>query len=121
MLVVSKFQMEMLASVIDRRFCERLAIDLRRRYATTFFYSNENLLVLIQSGVERARSYGLSWESSIADFVGLMFDVGLKFDRHPKIHFLLTDEKTEPNLRIKLLMEKLSNYEWQEVRSGAQF
>ena len=56
-------------------------------------------------GVARARSHGLTYQSSITFFVVMMFEIAPNFDDHPLIRLVLTDEETSPEVRAGALAD----------------
>ena len=79
---------------------------------------DELLLGMVRRGIARARSYGLTWESSITAFVVLMFVVAPNFDAHPLIRRVLTDEKVAPDLRVDQLWEETTDENWEAAAAG---
>jgi hypothetical protein len=72
----------------------------------------EVLREMVGKGIERARRYGLTWESTLASFVSLMFVVAPNFDEHPLIQHALTTETIAPDERIELLWEGITDEHW---------
>jgi len=65
-------------------FIRRLEADLRELFPERFSELGTNgTRAAIESGIEKARGYGMTREKEIAQFVGLMFMLGLEFDRDP--------------------------------------
>ncbi|WP_441286638.1 hypothetical protein ACSRUE_30445 [Sorangium sp. KYC3313] len=109
--------MEILRTDVESRFCNLVVEEVRRRYPdATAPLSEGEILAHVRSGVERARGHGLTWMSSIASFVELMFDVGPRFDEHPAVLRLLEDDDLPPDLRVEALVHRLTEQEWREVR-----
>lgn len=71
---------------------------------------------MVQNGIARARRYGLTWESSLTAFVGLMFAVAPNFDEQPAIHGVLTDGHFAADERIERLL-RLRDRHWNDARS----
>jgi hypothetical protein len=72
-----------------------------------------DLREMVRRGVERARAYGLTWESSLTAFVVLTFVVAPNFDGHPLIKRVLQDDDVEPDLRIDRLWELTTEENWE--------
>lgn len=72
----------------------------------------ETLQSMVRSGIARARSYGMTWESTLVGFVSLMFSVAPNFDEHPLIRRVLLDENVPPDERIEVLWERVSEESW---------
>jgi hypothetical protein len=75
----------------------------------------EELITKVELFKARARSYGLTWQSSITGFVAICFAVGPNFDRQPRIHSVLTDASIEPDQRVEQLRHRVSDRDWGEA------
>jgi hypothetical protein len=73
---------------------------------------------MIQNGINRARNYGLTWESTLFGFVWLMFDVAPNFDNHPLIRRILASDIQPEDRRIDLLWEQISDENWKATEDG---
>ena len=111
----------------EENFERRIAAHLREKYAKTIVSLPDKklpvdelpegtLLSLVRTGIERARTYGLSFESSIAAFSAIMFEVAPNFDTHKLSQVILNDENTEPNARLDELLEILTEGNWETIR-----
>src|SRR5215831_1770471 len=78
---------------------------------------NAVLRRMVQTGIERGRGYGLSWESSLAAFVLIMFVAAPNFDQHPLIQRVLRDDDAPPDGRIESLWSRISNENWRAVEA----
>ncbi|HRH41120.1 MAG TPA: hypothetical protein PKY82_05705 [Pyrinomonadaceae bacterium] len=102
------------------RFVRRIARHLLEDYsnATVFLPDEEKLTVstlpqktlrdLVRTGIARARHQRFTFESSIAVFTTLMFEVAPNFYTNSMCQVILNDENAEPNERIDLLVSVLS-------------
>lgn len=128
MLTIRPEQLEVFKPLTDAQFAERVAGFLRRRHADTVVrlvagptlikrLSNETLMKIVRLGIERARSYELSWESSITSFIVLMLKVAPNFDQHPLIARALRDARFEPDERIENLWERVTSKNWEAARA----
>jgi hypothetical protein len=79
---------------------------------------DETLVKMVRGGLARARSYGMTWESSLTSFVVLMFLVAPNFDEHPLIKRFLTDEGVEPDARVDELVAGASEGNWVAAKKG---
>jgi hypothetical protein len=70
---------------------------------------------MVGNGIARARQYGISHESALVAFVVTMFEAAPNFDLYPQVRQILQDEKTPANGRIDLLLEKVSEQDWEGV------
>jgi hypothetical protein len=121
MFVVRDEQMRDLAAVARSRFVIRLTRSIRRQYPEAVgARSDPELSDEIVALIGRARRVGLTWESSIADFVGLAFEVAPRFDAHPIVRRVLLDPAVPPDLRVRRLVTELSAQDWDRVRRDAR-
>lgn len=65
--------------------------------------------------VDRARAFGVTWESCLASFTVMAFVYGPGFYNHPAIRAVLDDEKSDPNIRVKLLPSRTRRRVWREA------
>lgn len=117
-------QMEAFRSVAEADFVARTAEHLRAEHADAPVrlpegelalseIPEERLLELVRRGVERARAYGMTWESSITAFVVLTFVVAPNFDQHPVIRHVLADPDVPADTRLDGLWEQTTEENWQ--------
>ena len=76
------------------------------------------LRTLVENGVARAKSYGLTWKSSLISFVVLMFVVAPNFDRQPYVAGVLRDEKIPANRRLDIITEQMVDEDWEKIAEG---
>lgn len=121
-------QMEVFQPVAEAAFARRLTEYLRRAHsglsvrippgATLIKRIPAAVLTrMVQNGIERGRAYGLSWESSLAAFVLIMFVAAPNFDQHPLIQRVLRDDDASPDGRIESLWSRISNENWRAVEA----
>lgn len=119
--------MSAIEAAAEEKFVRRITAHLLEEYPTAAVklpdmettvagLPEETLQSLVRSSVERARSYSLDQESSIAAFSTLMFEVAPNFDKHNLSQVLLNDESVEPNVRLDELLEVLTEKNWETVR-----
>ncbi len=113
MLIIRSEQLEVFRQQRDHALVDRLIAHLRQHHAATIIgVADEALRQRITFGIERARTYGLSWESSIGGFVALQFVIAPRFDEQPGIHRILTDPSKPPDERIGGLSELIAADDW---------
>lgn len=129
MLKVRPEQMEAFQPVADSHFVQRVGQFLRERHAQTVVrlpqgptlisrLSDSLLSELVKNGLECARSYGLSWESSISGFIVLMFKAAPNFHQHAAVNASLTDSQIPPDERVKDILAKTSAAVWTEIKDS---
>lgn len=120
-------QMAEIQTASEENFVRRIASHLLEQYwkttvtlpdntSTVEDLPEETMHSLVQSGIERARSYELSLESSIASFCALMFEVAPNFADHKLCQVVFSDENIAPENRVKELLEILSDANWETIR-----
>lgn len=77
----------------------------------------EKLDELVRTGMARARRYELTFESSIAAFTAIMFEIAPNFDGHRLCQVLLNDEQVEPNARLDEMLNVLTEKNWESIRA----
>jgi len=106
-------QMKALKAVPEGEFRGRLCAFARENLGRAVeSLSDQELLWQVRSGINRARSHGFTWQSSIASFVMLMLRFAPNFDEYPPIRAILdgTGEK-----RADRLLTDISGEDWMEV------
>ncbi len=122
-------QISVIEAVAQEKFVHRIAVHLLEEYPKAVVtlpddakfpvdeLPEEMLYDLVRVGIARARSYGLTFESAIAAFTAVMFEVAPNFDAHRLCQVLLDDEEIEPNARLDELMNVLNEKNWESVRA----
>lgn len=116
MLTIRKQQMEIFQAEAEERFVDTLIAHLRRWHADKVIALPEDILRWrVEYGIERARSYGITWESNIGAFLGLMFEISPRFDTQENTQQCLRDEAITPDWRIDVMMKKLVDEDWERA------
>jgi hypothetical protein len=109
-------QMEVFQRRAEEAFVRRVVQHLRSEHAKAIERYDDGLLrEIVQEGIGRARRHGLTWESSLTAFVALLFEVAPDFDRHPSIARILQDERIPANHRVRALVDRIGEEEWEEA------
>ncbi len=69
----------------------------------------------VERGLMRARQYGMRADTSIQALIGMMFEFGPHFDRHPVVAKLLRNERLQPDDRTYALVFEISDRVWEEM------
>ena len=80
--------------------------------------SDRILTELVRRGIQRGRVYSLTWESSLAAFVTLMFLVAPNFHADRLIHRMLTDSAIPPNERVDRICQWIKEPYWKRMRGA---
>ena len=75
---------------------------------------DDMLAGMINHGIGKAKSFGLTHPFDIAGFVYIMFEVGPEFYRHPKIQSILTSTKIPADSKMSIMMEQTPPLAWQQ-------
>ncbi len=121
-------QKTVIEAVAQENFVRRIAAHLLAEYPKAIVklpgdkksavdeLPEETLYDLVRVGIERARSHQLTFESAIAAFTTLMFEVSPSFDEHRLCQVLLNDEDVESNKRLDELLNVLSEKNWESIK-----
>ena len=69
---------------------------------------------MINHGINKATSFGLTHPYDIAGFVYIMFEVGPEFYRHPKILPILSSSTIPPENKLNTMIEQTPPLVWQQ-------
>jgi hypothetical protein len=119
--------MEVFRPVAEEAFASRVLEYLQKSHADTAVHlpagellikeiATETLRGMVKHGIAQARTYGMTWESSLMTFVVFMFMVAPNFDAHPLIQLVLKDPTVEPDHRIEKLWERTTEDNWQAAK-----
>lgn len=101
----------------EEAFVERLCQHLRARHAeVTAAFGDAALRARAIEGIGRARSHGLTYQSTITFFVALTFELTLDFDCHPAVQAALTEGEESPDERATKLPERVPDEVWRALR-----
>lgn len=115
-MIIRKHQMEAFKLDRERRFRNRLERIVRALYPRRLRrMTDAEISALVERGVQDAVGYGITYETSVADFLGLTLDIGPTFHRHPRIRKILEDKRIPANDRVAILFENVSRVEWIEI------
>ena len=101
----------------SENFVERLVTHFRTLSGEKLAdIDDSELRLMIANGVARAHGHGLTWESAIAAYVQLMFQVAPNFDEHPAFLRVLDDRSLDENGRMQAIFKRVSREEWKEAQ-----
>lgn len=75
------------------------------------------LTELVRRSIEKGRLYSLTWQSSLAAFVTLMFVAAPNYDADPLIQRTLTDPAIPANDRVQRVCQWATDQYWEKVRN----
>lgn len=128
-MVIRKEQMAIFDHVARTTYPKELAAYIRARHGSTIVrlssgelpvsaIPDATLEALVQTGIQRAGSYGISWRSALASFVVVMFVVAPNFDQDARVRELLSDEDIEPDYRMDSVWERVTVEKWNMLRQN---
>ena len=75
----------------------------------------ETLQKMVVGGIAKARSYGMTWESTLISYVVIMFVSAPNFEENIYIQSVLSDEHEIPDRRIDCLWINTNDEIWDEI------
>ncbi len=116
MLNIRQDQLETLDKIAEARFAERLVAYLREKQSIWVKHSpDDELRKRVRWGINRARSHGFTWESSIMKFVGLMFRIAPNFDEYPPVAAVLVRTDVPRDELADLLFDEITAEQWEDA------
>lgn len=95
MLIIRESQMKAFQGLADDAFVVRLVGHLKSNYSILVSgLSVETLTERVRHGIHQGRGHGLTWESSLAGFVILMFQLGPDFAQLEPFRDAMSTQKT---------------------------
>jgi hypothetical protein len=76
------------------------------------------LTELVRRSIEKGKLYSLTWQSSLAAFVTLMFVAAPNYDADPLIQRTLTDPAIPANHRVQRVCQWATDQYWEQVRNS---
>lgn len=112
MLTIRKEQMEVLSAYMRQGFEDRMLKHFAEVFPERYEKAKEEeYRLLIRSGIEKAASYEVRDEHSVALFLDLMMGDGPDFDQlpaHAWMRTILTDKSLSGSAKMQLIYERLS-------------
>jgi len=113
MLAIKRQQREALG---EPAFEDRTMARLQRYYGEHVVrLDDDELRFRVRHAIEKARSYGLTFESSISTFVFHMMTIHPAFDRQKAIQKALHDPDLPPDGRMTAMMGTVEDEDWEEA------
>lgn len=100
----------------DPAFVDR-TVDRVKRFYLDYIYmlEDQELRFRVKHAIEKARSYGLTKESSISVFVAHMLTLGPEFDKQSAIQAALHDQDLAPDNRMQAMRATVFDEDWEEA------
>ena len=116
MLRIREEQLRQFEPQADAALVARIVEHLHEEHAdVTDTLPDDVLREMVEAGMARARGHGLTWESSLAAFVALMFEIAPNFDEHPRVRHYLDSSTVPPDERLNRLAASLSDEDWEAI------
>ena len=120
MLEIRKEQVEVFQPSAEDAFVRRVVAELRTGYFDLVSHLPPSTLESrVRFGIEKGRSQGLTWESSLTGFVIIMFQFGPDFDELDPFRDALEAEISDENERILWMYDSVSYAERDRLRRSA--
>lgn len=118
-LVIRHVQMAALEEASHRQFIDQLVLLVRRALAERGRETSDaQAQALVANGLRVAAEHGLTWESSMAGFIGLMVDCGETFYLEPELRAILADPAVAPDDRVAALFERVDPRTWARMAAA---
>jgi hypothetical protein len=100
----------------DPPFVDRTMEYFKRHYLEhVYTLEDDELRRRVRHGIDKARGYGLTWESSLTIFVAHMLTINPKFDEQRAIHEVLVDPAIPGDERMEALLGLVEDEDWDEA------
>ena len=125
---IRREQIDVMAAVSEANFERAIARDLLSNYGDSIVrlpeggeflvtdLPQETLERLVRVGIDKARRFEVTRQSSIAGFVAMMFSSAPNFDANRLCEVLLSDEEKTPDERADEIPNVLSEKNWDTIR-----
>ncbi len=118
-LIIHPKQMKVFEAHAADHFVHSLMRTARKDFAEQVDkLGDAELESLVRHAIERARSHGFTWESSLAGFLALMFHIAPNFDEHPAFRRVLDDKSMQEDERLEAVFSAVSPQEWEEAEEA---
>ncbi len=116
-LTIRESQMEVLRIDRARRFEIRLIEILKSEYSHwNQGHTERSLADLVHEAIAAARALEVTWETELADFVGLYFELGPEFHRHALVRAVFDDSTVPVNKKIETTFHRFTRGDWESIR-----
>jgi hypothetical protein len=107
--------------VAEEVFVRDLTRTLRPHYPELDRVSDDALRRRVRVCVRKGRQYGLTWQSALARFTVLMFDVGPDLDDHPAFRHALEARRDDPDqdARVEHVYRSVTDAEWDGAQNAS--
>ncbi|WP_224362841.1 hypothetical protein [Hyalangium versicolor] len=108
--------MQAFQAMMERDFVARLCSYLRREYTDVVQALDDDVLRLhVKEALQRGRSHGLHWESSLAVFIATLLVVDPDFDRYPAVASALHSGEPDENELVLRAIQQIPSTAWDSV------
>jgi len=125
---IRKDQLTTFKDRADAQFENRLTAHLSQRHGNLLVYTKpvprrirvlslSELLPLVRVCIDRARRWGMAWESSIAAFTVLMFINGPNFDEDPAVRGELQNSAIPADSLPDHIAKAIPKTAWPRIRA----
>ncbi len=113
MLIIRKQQMEVFSQIMLDRFADQATKSLKSNFDTlTNKIPDPELHTMVHAGITRARTYGITYEKDVLQYLEYLIRFGADFDTDPTfsgIHEILKKE-VDGTMKILLINEYIESF-----------
>jgi hypothetical protein len=112
MLIIRKEQMEVFSRYMLEQFTDRAIKEIKENFDTlTIDISDTDLRAMINAGITKAKSYGITYEKDVMQYLKYIICFGPDFDANSEfsgIHDILKDD-VDGTMKILLVNEYIES------------
>jgi len=115
---ISASQLEHLDKLAEQGFVERLEAFLIEEHARAVEgLTPQQLRRRVLASIARGRAHGFTWETALAAFAVMMFEMGPEFDRLPAFVRALKIRPPHEGQRIAAIYDNTTDEDWTAARA----
>ncbi len=129
MLKIRDEQMAAFEETAEAAFAKSTVAYLRENHADTIVQlpsgkckvahlPDEVIYEMVWDSFQKAKAYGIDWQSTLRSFTVIRFIAAPNFDDHPIIKRLLKDENVPANERVDKLWENTTEQNWEAIEKN---
>jgi len=112
MLIIRKEQLAVFSRQMVEVFVDRAALQLRAKYQEPLQdIPDEDLYSIIHDGIAKARTYGITYETDVLQFLEHTISLGADFDSNPEMNRILEilSQSIDGTMKMILLNEYIQS------------
>jgi hypothetical protein len=121
MLTLSPLQFAGFQQQAEDQFVKKIQREFTEKYPQIFSAFPEKIQINIVSNLfDRAKSWGISWKSSLVVFAELMLVIAPNFDQQSDINQALKSDKEQNNQTIKSITSQVPDSAWSQAEAATE-